>query len=300
MMNHDVPLGKPQTRQYPRLRFYLGIALSLLIAPASGHWNVTLPTPDANIEISTVQRGHAQDAFTFVRIKYDSSGGYGESWYHYEGRDWQRWETDYPRGEENLLFRLDQLTSLNVNPKPIVLQLTDDSLHDYPFIFMSDVGWQELSNAETEALARYLGNGGFLWIDDFWGNAEWQNLRSNLQALESQWRWEPIPLDHEILNCVYPMAECPQVPARLFFEQFGLPYDPPYVHRYPSGEVSGVNRVHFMGLFDAEGRLGAVATHNTDIADGWEREGEDHEFFTRFSVQSYAMTINILTYAMTH
>ena len=54
------------------------------------------------------------------------------------------------------------------------------------------------------------------------------------------------------------------------------------------------------GLFDESGRLMVVATHNTDIADGWEREGESREFFTRFSIDSYAITINILTYAMTH
>jgi len=41
--------------------------------------------------------------------------------------------------------------------------------------------------------------------------------------------------------------------------------------------------------------------HNNDLVDGWEREGEDEEFFLRFSVrQSYPMGINIITYAMTH
>ena len=44
----------------------------------------------------------------------------------------------------------------------------------------------------------------------------------------------------------------------------------------------------------------AVATHNTDIADGWEREGESREFFDRFSINAYAISINILAYAMTH
>ena len=44
----------------------------------------------------------------------------------------------------------------------------------------------------------------------------------------------------------------------------------------------------------------AVATHNTDIADGWEREGESERYFKRFSIDSYALTINILVYALTH
>ena len=240
------------------------------------------------------------DAFTFVRVQYESTGGYGESWYRYEGRDWQRWETDYPRAEKNLIFRLRQLTSLRVNPDPIAMRLTDRRLPDYPFIFMSDVGWMQLTDPEKRALKKYLDNGGFLWIDDFWGNAEWQNLAQNTTGLFSDWRWKPIPNDHLILSVVYKMPACPQVPARIFYAQTRSPIDPPGVHRWPSGGYDGLRNVNFRGLFDQQQRLLAVATHNTDIADGWEREGESKEFFERFSVKSYAMAINILTYAMTH
>lgn len=240
-----------------------------------------------------------RDAFTFVRVQYDSSGGYGESWYRHEGRDWQRWETDYPRAELNLLFRLNQLTSLRVNPDPIVRRLTSEDLSDFPLLFMSDIGWQVLSQPEAEALDAYLKKGGFLWVDDFWGEGEWNNLLTNTRKMGKQWNWQPMPADHEILQFVYPMKTVPQIPARIFFES-GWLHDPPNVHRWPAGGIAGVNRVRFMGLFDENDRLVAVATHNTDIADGWEREGEDHEFFKRFSINSYAISINIITYAMTH
>ena len=247
-----------------------------------------------------IEKAPSPDSFTFVRVRYESTGGYGESWYHYEGRDWQRWETDYPRAEKNLLFRLGQLTSLQLNPEPIVLRLTDKEIFDHPFIFMSDVGWQELSRSERKSLAKYLANGGFLWIDDFWGNAEWRNLVRNTKGFRPGWKWKTIPKDHPILHVVYDLKECPQIPARIFYAQMKSPYDPPGVHRYPSGGVAGVNKVNFMGLFDGSDRLLAVATHNTDIADGWEREGESKEFFDRFSISSYAISINILVYAMTH
>ena len=240
------------------------------------------------------------DAFTFVRIKYDSTGGFGESWYRHEGRVWQRWETDYPRAENNLILRLKELTSLRVSSKPIVLRLTDDSLHDYPFIFMSDAGWQKLTEKESSALAKYLAAGGFLWVDDLWGEAEWKNLFRNTSKLNLAWTWRPIPKDHPLMTIVYQIKRCPQIPARVFYEQTGLLYDPPFAHRYPTGGVGGVNRVNFMGLFDRNNRLLAIATHNTDIADGWEREGESKEFFDKFSIDSYAMTINILVYALTH
>ena len=240
------------------------------------------------------------DALTLVRIRYDSTGGYGESWYRHDNRDWQRWETDFPQAEENLLFRLQQVTSLRVNPQPISLRLTDPKLADYPFIFMSDIGWQKLTSAEKHALAAYLAKGGFLWIDDFWGDAELKSLHRNMGKLDRDWEWKPIPASHTILSSVYELDACPQIPARIFYRQAGLLHDPPGVHRFPSGGMAGVRTVNFLGLFDRQQRLLAVATHNTDIADGWEREGESEDYFERFSISSYAFTINVLTYALTH
>lgn len=240
------------------------------------------------------------DSLTLVRIQYDSTGGFGESWYQYEGRNWQRWETDYPQAEKNLILRLNELTSLSINPEPIVRRLTDSDLNDYPFLFMSDVGWQQLSRRERSNLTAYLKAGGFLWVDDFWGQAEWDNFVRNIGGLDREWKLKTIPEDHPILSTVYPLKACPQVPARIFFAQSGRSYDPPGVHRYPSGGIAGVRDVHFVGLFDREDRLLVVATHNTDIADGWEREGESEDFFERFSIKAYAITINILVYAMSH
>ena len=43
-----------------------------------------------------------------------------------------------------------------------------------------------------------------------------------------------------------------------------------------------------------------IMTHNTDIADGWEREGEDDAFFYRFSPDAYALGINIILYTLNH
>ena len=39
---------------------------------------------------------------------------------------WRRWATDLPDSDLNFSFRLQQLTSLKVNPDPITMRLTDD------------------------------------------------------------------------------------------------------------------------------------------------------------------------------
>ena len=60
-------------------------------------------------------------------------------------------------------------------------------------------------------------------------------------------------------------------------------------------------QVHYKGIFDDKGRMMAIICHNTDLGDGWEREGENEEYFHEFSEKkSYPMGINIVTYAMTH
>lgn len=43
-----------------------------------------------------------------------------------------------------------------------------------------------------------------------------------------------------------------------------------------------------------------LMSHNTDIANAWEREGEDPAFFYQFAPDAYAIGINVLVYAMTH
>ena len=59
--------------------------------------------------------------------------------------------------------------------------------------------------------------------------------------------------------------------------------------------------VHYKGIKDDKGRLMAIICHNTDLGDGWEREGENEDYFHELSEKkSYPMGINIVTYAMTH
>ena len=53
-------------------------------------------------------------------------------------------------------------------------------------------------------------------------------------------------------------------------------------------------------ILDAAGRIMLLMTHNTDIGDSWEREGDDPDYFYTFSVHGYAFGINVLVHAMTH
>ena len=58
--------------------------------------------------------------------------------------------------------------------------------------------------------------------------------------------------------------------------------------------------VHVRAITDTRGRVMVFMTHNTDVSDSWEREGEDPNYFRQFSVDGYRVAINVLLYAMTH
>jgi hypothetical protein len=44
----------------------------------------------------------------------------------------------------------------------------------------------------------------------------------------------------------------------------------------------------------------AVATHNTDVGDGFEREAYGQWYFEKYSTQAYMIGVNIVVYAMSH
>lgn len=238
-----------------------------------------------------VDKDFKQDVFTFVRIHYDS-GNWGR-------RGWGRgggWRTDYPDSDLNFSLRLQQLTTLKVDPDPIILRLTDEKLFDYPFIYIIEPGSLLFSEEEVKALRRYCLNGGFLMVDDFWGYSEYENMRLELKRVFPDRDPFEVPLSHEIFHCVYDMKEKPQVPS---------------IHsarRMANGEYSSWERSdgdtrtpHYKAITDDDDRIMVFICHNTDLGDGWEREGMAQWYFDEFSVKkAYPMGINIVTYAMTH
>jgi hypothetical protein len=59
--------------------------------------------------------------------------------------------------------------------------------------------------------------------------------------------------------------------------------------------------MHVRALLDDAARIMILAIHNSDVSDGWEREGEHPDYFNRYSESiAYPLGINIIFYLMTH
>jgi len=233
------------------------------------------------------------DVFTFVRIRYSS--GYDEYGRGYGRRGFGggRWATDYPDSDLNFSFRLHQLTSMEVDPDGVVLELTDPKLFDYPFIYIVEPGYLVFSQEEVDALRRYLLNGGFLMVDDFWGEDEWFNFYYEIKRVFPDRELVELELDHPIFHAVFDLKERPQIPSighALGGRAYGITW-----------ERNDAREVHYKAIFDDKGRMMAIICHNTDLGDGWEREGENEWYFHEFSEKkAYPLGINIVFYAMTH
>ncbi|MBM3778948.1 MAG: DUF4159 domain-containing protein, partial [Acidimicrobiia bacterium] len=210
------------------------------------------------------------------------------------------WRTDYPGAETNLMIRVSELTKTRIHfdapqsPTHYVVRTTDDALFECPFIVASDVGTIGLSPAQAERLGEYLRKGGFLWVDDFWGDAAWNHWSREIgKALPpSEYPITDVEPGHTLYNSMFDVPGVPQITNIQFWRQVGG----------MSTSERGMESAepHLRAIRDRHGRIMVLMSHNTDIADSWEREGEDPEFFYQFSPSGYAMAMNVIVYALSH
>jgi hypothetical protein len=284
---------KPMRRAKPRSQVLFALATTVVVLAATV----------ASAQIWVGGRGGGRGARPKWATIQDFDGsfvycrGFFTSWYREAGGS--GWSTDYPGSDNNFSVRFAELTrvhvKLNANREPnyVVVSLTDPLLYRCPILLMEDVGTAEFSDAEVAALRSYFLKGGFLWVDDFWGSYAWDNWVTQISRVLPPGSFPIVDLsnDHPMMRMLYDVKEVPQVPNIGFWRQTG---------GGTSERFEDSAKVHFRGIADDRGRLMVLMTHNTDIADTWEREGENQDYFHTFSPRGYALGVNVMLYAMSH
>ena len=223
------------------------------------------------------QEKEQTNKFVFARLIYNGLiPGHIKNWY-----------TDYPKGDEQLIWALSRLTHLDVAEHPRAIAITDPTLFRYPFIYTSEPGQMVLSSEDAKIMREYLDRGGFWMLDDFWGSFEWGNMAAELKKVMPNAEIRNIPLDHEIFHQFFDVDRLKQVPSLAYLYNGGITH-----------EQDGF-AAECKGIWDDKGRLVVVINHNTDLGDAYEWM-DLKEYPYEFSSYAYRIAVNTFMYALSH
>jgi Domain of unknown function (DUF4159) len=288
--------GKGYRSAPPLVRRRLGIA-ALVVATAAA-----VAVPQAQ-RIWSGFYGYTPPKFP-TSASYDGAFNFCRALFTSNRREKQGWSTDYPGADINFSVRLGELTKVPVKritdgeeqiPDAVVVRLTDDWLFRCSFTLMEDAGTARFTDAEVERLREYLLKGGFLLVSDYHGSLAKAQFDDEIGRVLPHGEFPIVdltPPDHPMWNTMFRVSRIPQMASIQTWRRTGGST----VERWnEDGSPPDVR-----GIADDHGRIMVVMVHNTDLPDPWEREGEESEYFFRFSPEAYRVGINILIYALTH
>jgi len=205
--------------------------------------------------------------FAFVRLRYQA--------FYRSG-----WEFDYPAMERNLMFIVRELTSMRPHVRESnVLDMDDPQLLKWPVAYLSEPGYWVPSRSEATGLRAWLDKGGFLIVDDFFGN-RWANFERSMRMVIPDAEIVRLDSTHPIFNSFYSIEN---------LEGMSHPANPYY-------------KAVYLGIYernDRRRRLVAIINYNNDIGDYMEWSGRGW-YPMNMSNDAYKFATNYLVYALTH
>jgi len=172
----------------------------------------------------------ARESITLAIVRYNGGG------------DWYA----NPSALPNLIKEVKLRTKVPIADTVATLSIMDNSLFQYPFIYITGHGDIKLSANEKIRLRRYLIGGGFLWADDNYGLDK--SFRKEMAALFPENPLVPLPNDHPIYTSFYTFSSLPKIhehdgkPA----EGLGITFDNRLVvfYSYSSDIGDGLEDLH--------------------------------------------------------
>ena len=213
--------------------------------------------------------------FKFVRVKTGSVAPW-----NCIGDHCAPWSHDYPEAGLHFSKILKELSKLDVvqEENEYIFSFDDPNLFKYPFAYMCEVGYMDMSDAEIQGLREYLLRGGFLLVDDFRGAQDMSVFQYYLKRAlpEAEFQMKPLDASHPIFNC--------------FFSIKSLELRPIYRGGYTP---------QFFGIEDKHGRLMMIINYNYDVSDFWQWSNDPFQPIEDTN-SAYKFGVNYVFYALTH
>jgi hypothetical protein len=194
------------------------------------------------------------------------------------------WAIDYPYAEGHFLPALERMTRVSVAADSRHVQLSDEALFDYPWLFAQQVAqgnWSP-SDEEIARLREYLLRGGFLVFDDFHGEYEWQYFLSVIRSVFPDRPIVDIPEDDMLMTILFDLDKSTQIPGERHLGWQRMEGPPGW-----------------RGIYDDAGRLMVAINFNIDMGDAWEH-ADDPGYPAPMTAVAYRFGVNYVVYAMTH
>ncbi|MCF2876149.1 MULTISPECIES: DUF4159 domain-containing protein [unclassified Tenacibaculum] len=182
------------------------------------------------------------------------------------GGDWYANPTALP----NLIEYSNLHTKTLIDKNIQTVSLDDETVNNYPIIFLTGHGNVFFSNEDAENLKNYLISGGFLHISDNYGLNKY--IRRELKKVFPSLKLQEIPNNHPI-----------------YHQTFSFPNGLPKIHEHDKKPPQG------FGLF-YKGRLIVFYDYESDLSDGWE-DSSVHNNPKEVREKALKMGSNIIEYA---
>ena len=242
----------------------------------------------------TPEQANEKAEFSWSRLQYTAAqrsfggfggGGFGYGGgYGYGGR-WT-WGQDYPKADRQFLLALRRLTRVNARSTEQVVNLDDDKIFNYPWVYAVDVQDWTFTPPEAKRLHDYLLKGGFLMVDNFHGTADWENFMNGMRLVIPDRPVEDLSNSDEIFHVLYDLSDRFQVPGEQYVDT-GRTYEKDgYVPKWRA-------------IRDDRGRVMVAICHNMHLGDAWEW-ADDPRYPERFASMAFRVGINYVIYGMTH
>jgi hypothetical protein len=215
--------------------------------------------------------------FAFGRLRYRARfrgfGGY------------ERWGIDANKSDRQFIQGVRRLTRVHARSIEEILDVDSDEMFNWPWIFAVAAGDWTFTDDQAARLRRYLERGGFLMVDDFHGEREWQSFMAGMRRVLPD--AEPIELEDDaaIFHTVYDLNERINVPGANVVHGPGYERD---------GTVP-----HWRAILDSKGRIMVAICFNMDVGDAWEF-ADSPDYPEKYASMAYRLGINYVLYSMTH
>lgn len=232
--------------------------------------------------------------FHFIRVEYTDLPEYhrrfGFASRAATGEGW--WLVDWPDADNHFSLGVQRLTRVDTGD-PRHFRLTDNQLFDHPWVYATQTGWWDLSDAETARLREFLMRGGFLVVDDFWGAEAWEVFRRTMARVLPNKPITDLAESDAVMHVLYDIEEKDRtfIPGT---RHLRMGPGGNVVVQQPPGTAPA-----WRAMYDDKNRMVVAVNFNTDVGDAWEYA--DSPYYPEpMTALAYRYGVNYVIYSMTH